>query len=38
MFPVGNYFGILQGTGPGPINFIDVHPHIETVFHMVYRS
>jgi hypothetical protein len=32
LFPVGNYFGILQDTGPGPINFIDVHPRIELVF------
>lgn len=32
LFPVGNYFGILQDTGPGPINFIDVHPRVETVF------
>ena len=31
LFPVGNYFGILQDTGPGPINFIDVQPRIETV-------
>jgi hypothetical protein len=32
LFPVGNYFGILQDTGPGPINFMDVQPRIETVF------
>jgi hypothetical protein len=32
LFPVGNYFGILQDTGPGPINFIDVQPRVETVF------
>jgi hypothetical protein len=32
LFPVGNYFGILQDTGPGPINFIDVQPRIEAVF------
>jgi hypothetical protein len=30
IFPKGNYFGVLATTGPGPINFIDVHPHIET--------
>lgn len=30
LFPKGNYFGVLATTGPGPINFIDVHPHIET--------
>jgi hypothetical protein len=29
IFPKGNYFGVLATTGPGPINFIDVHPHIE---------
>jgi hypothetical protein len=32
LLPVGNYFGILQDTGTGPINFIDVQPRIETVF------
>ena len=26
LFPNGNYFGILQDTGPGPQNFYDVHP------------
>jgi hypothetical protein len=30
LYPKGNYFGVLATTGPGPINFIDVHPHIET--------
>jgi hypothetical protein len=30
LFPIGNYFGVLATTGPGPINFIDVHPHIQT--------
>jgi hypothetical protein len=30
LFPKGNYFGVLATTGPGPINFIDIHPHIET--------
>src|ERR1700675_4792171 len=30
LFPKGNYFGILATAGPGPINFIDVHPHVET--------
>ena len=29
LFPKGNYFGVLATTGPGPINFIDLHPHIE---------
>jgi hypothetical protein len=32
LFPKGNYFGVLATTGPGPINFIDIHPHIETTF------
>jgi hypothetical protein len=30
LFPKGNYFGVIATTGPGPINFIDVHPHVET--------
>ena len=29
LFPKGNYFGVLATTGPGPINFIDLHPRIE---------
>ncbi len=29
LFPKGNYFGVLATTGPGPINFIDLHPHAE---------
>ena len=29
LFPKGNYFGVLATTGPGPINFVDVHPHVE---------
>src|SRR6266702_1593469 len=32
LFPKGNYFGVLATTGPGPLNFIDVHPHVETTF------
>jgi hypothetical protein len=32
LFPKGNYFGVLATTGPGPINFIDFHPHVETSF------
>jgi hypothetical protein len=32
LFPKGNYFGVLATTGPGPVNFIDLHPHIETSF------
>ena len=30
LFPKGGYFGVLTTTGPGPINFIDLHPHIES--------
>jgi len=30
IFPIGNYFGVLSDTGPGPVNFIDVHPRIQT--------
>ena len=30
LFPKGNYFGVLATAGPGPINFIDVHPRVET--------
>lgn len=30
IYPIGNYFGVLADTGPGPINFIDVHPRIQT--------
>src|SRR5215469_5031025 len=29
LFPKGNYFGVLATTGPGPINFIDLHPRVE---------
>ena len=30
IFPMGNYFGVLADTGPGPVNFIDVHPRLQT--------
>jgi hypothetical protein len=30
VFPIGQYFGVLKDTGPGPLNFIDVHPRIQT--------
>ena len=30
LFPIGNYFGVLADTGPGPVNFIDLHPKLET--------
>jgi hypothetical protein len=29
LFPIGNYFGVLATTGPGPINFVDVHPRVQ---------
>src|ERR1700735_4055367 len=32
LFPKGDYFGVLATTGPGPINFIDIHPRIEGTF------
>lgn len=32
LFPIGNYFGVLATTGPGPVNFIDIHPRIQTQF------
>jgi hypothetical protein len=30
IFPMGNYFGVIADTGPGPVNFIDVHPRLQT--------
>ena len=32
IFPIGNYFGVLADTGPGPVNFIDVHPRAQMQF------
>jgi len=29
IFPIGNYFGVLADTGPGPVNFIDAHPRLQ---------
>ena len=29
VFPIGNYFGVLADTGPGPLNFIDIHPRVQ---------
>jgi hypothetical protein len=29
LFPKGNYFGVIATTGPGPSNFIDIHPRAE---------
>lgn len=28
LYPIGNYFGILADTGPGPVNLRDIHPNI----------
>lgn len=28
LFPIGNYFGVLADTGPGPVNFRDLHPRL----------
>ncbi len=30
IFPLGNYFGVLASTGPGPVNFMDIHPRLQT--------
>jgi hypothetical protein len=39
LFPKGNYFGVLATAGPGPINFVDVHPRAEaTLPHGVTAS
>src|SRR6266404_2801010 len=33
LFPTGNYFGVLATTtGPGAVNFIDLHPKIDGTF------
>jgi hypothetical protein len=29
VYPIGNYFGVLADTGPGPVNFIDLHPRFQ---------
>jgi hypothetical protein len=29
IFPIGNYFGVIASTGPGPVNFIDLHPRVQ---------
>jgi hypothetical protein len=31
VYPIGNYFGVLADTGPGPVNLIDVHPRMQTL-------
>ena len=39
LFPKGNYFGVIATAGPGPINFIDLHPRVEAAFpHAVTAS
>jgi hypothetical protein len=30
-FPTGNYFGVLATTGPGAVNFDDIHPAVSTI-------
>jgi hypothetical protein len=30
LYPKGNYFGVIATAGPGPVNFIDAHPRVET--------
>jgi hypothetical protein len=37
LFPIGNYFGVLADTGPGPQNFIDLHPRCRSSRYAVYR-
>ena len=32
LFPIGNYFGVLADTGPGPVNFYDLHPNVHEDF------
>lgn len=32
LFPSGDYFGVLADTGPGPVNFRDLHP--KTIFQL----
>ena len=32
IYPIGNYFGVLADTGPGPVNFIDLHPRLQLQF------
>ena len=32
LFPKGDYFGVFATTGPGPYNFIDVHPRVTGTF------
>jgi hypothetical protein len=39
LFPKGNYFGVLATTGPGAVNFIDLHPRIDlTLPHSITAS
>jgi hypothetical protein len=29
LYPSGHYFGVFASTGPGPLNFIDIHPKVQ---------
>ena len=29
LYPSGRYFGVLASTGPGPLNFMDIHPKVQ---------
>jgi len=29
LYPSGHYFGVFASTGPGPFNFIDIHPKVQ---------
>jgi hypothetical protein len=30
-YAAGNYLGVLNSTGPGPVNFEDIHPSVSTI-------
>ena len=39
LYPIGNYFGVLADTGPGPQNFIDIHPRVQSqILHSISVS
>jgi hypothetical protein len=29
LYPSGHYFGVFASTGPGPLNFMDIHPKVQ---------
>jgi hypothetical protein len=29
LYPSGRYFGVFASTGPGPLNFMDIHPKVQ---------